>query len=413
MSVLTPAGARVPSGAPAPGIPDGGGTELLICCARARMNAETADRIRTLLRQETDWTHLLQAADWHGLTPLVYWHLSGSAPDAVPKAVMDHLRARFHEIAGRNLFQTAKLLELLDLFAISGIVAIPYKGPALASLAYGNLALREFVDLDFLVRERDVPKAQRILISQGYRPELPLGPSQEAAFREYHYHSTFLNDADGVIVELHWRVAPRYFAFALDVERLWERLKPMSLVGKEVLTLSPEDWLLILCAHGAKHRWEQLKWICDIAELIRVQEALDWGLVTEQAMSLGVARMLFLGLVLARDLLGAALPGEVVRRARADPVVESLAAQIRAQLFSKPEIPSTLGEMSLFHLRARERFRDRLRYCLRLAVTPTVGDWQFVPLPRPFFPLYYLLRPIRLAADSLRRRKAAHSHRQR
>ena len=51
------------------------------------------------------------------------------------------------------------------------------------------------------------------------------------------------------------------------------------------------------------------------------------------------------------------------------------------------------------HMKMRERLRDKVRYLVRLATTHTVGDWMALPLPKPFFFLYYVLRPIRLARD--------------
>jgi len=53
-----------------------------------------------------------------------------------------------------NFFLTKELLELLTLFEAHCIPASPYKGPALAIMAYGNLALRQFSDLNILVHKR-------------------------------------------------------------------------------------------------------------------------------------------------------------------------------------------------------------------------------------------------------------------
>ena len=48
------------------------------------------------------------------------------------------------------------------------------------------------------------------------------------------------------------------------------------------------------------------------------------------------------------------------------------------------------------YLGMRERLADRLRYCVHTAMSQTAEDWELVPLPRHFFPLYYLLRLVRL-----------------
>ncbi len=372
-------------------------TDLLLCCAQVCADSERAERIRALLREDLDWEYLLQTAQQHATMPILYQSLTTACPQAVPKAVLDQLREHFYSNTRRNFALTGELLKCLNLLEAHGIPAVPYRGPVLAASVYGDFNLRQFGDLDILVHKKDVMRAQDLLISQGYRPEFQLNRAQEAAYLRAQSEHKVVLDEGPVIVEIHWRLTEGYFSFPLDPEQLWERLEPVSLAGKEVQTFSPEDLLLILCVHGTKHLWERLGWICDVAKLVCAHEAMNWQWVMEQACALGSARMLFLGLFLANDLLGAALPAEVLQRAQADPMVVSLARQVRQWLFLDPsERPGSL-ESCLFHLRARERTQDRVRYCVRLAVTTTPGDWALVRLPSSLFPLYYVLRPIRLA----------------
>jgi hypothetical protein len=48
-----------------------------------------------------------------------------------------------------------------------------------------------------------------------------------------------------------------------------------------------------------------------------------------------------------------------------------------------------------FRVKVRERIRDKIRYCAYTALAPTVEDWNFILLSKPFFPFYYVLRPAR------------------
>src|SRR5207244_1068830 len=126
----------------------------------------------------------------------------------------------------------------------------------------------------------------------------------------------------------------------------------LPLGGTLVRTLSAEHLLLVLCAHGAKHCWERLGWICDVAELLRRTPALDLSGMLAQARSLGVERIMLLGLRLAAELLDVPLPEDVACRARDDRVVGALAAQVRATLFRRmPTGSSHSWESRLFHLR--------------------------------------------------------------
>lgn len=373
--------------------------ELLLCCARTHMNSERAERVRALLREDIDWAYMIRIALWHRVTPLLYRNLQTTCPDAVPKDTMDQLRSYFYGNARRNLLLTEELVKLLKLFEAHGIPAIPLKGPVLAASVYGNLGLREFSDLDILVRRQNACRARDLLISLGYRhcgPKFQLTDAQEAAYLQSQHHYKFVRDDRSVVVELHWRITRKYFSLPLDYERLWEGLEPVSLAGRTVLNLSQEDLLLILCVHGSMHRWSRLGWICDISEMIHVSQGIDWERVMKQARALGSERILFLGLFLAKDLLHVPLPKEIVHQVEADPVMRKLAEQVRQRLFQGPDGAPGLLELSLFNLKARERLQDRIRYLVRFVLTTTPEDWQLLPLPDLLFPLYYLLRPNRL-----------------
>jgi hypothetical protein len=132
-----------------------------------------------------------------------------------------------------------------------------------------------------------------------------------------------------------------------------------------------------------------------VAALLRVHQRMDWGRVLEQAEASGSMRILVLGLLLANDLRGAALPEGIAQRLQTDAAVTRLGTQVCAQLFREADGSATAFETLLFRLRGRERLRDKLRYCVHLLTTLTAGgDCPLLRLPDALFPLHYLLRPI-------------------
>jgi Uncharacterised nucleotidyltransferase len=398
---------------PASGI--GREAKLLVGCARVRIDAGQAERVRDLVRGGIDWGHLIELAEAHRVVPLLYWGLKIACPDAVPEITSGRLRDAFHASAGHNLFLADELLTIIALLERHGICAVPFKGPVLAASAYGDLSLRQFGDLDVVIHERDIPEAGVLLESRGYRPmeswvQTGWGQNATRLRTRVEYNRSFAARDGGCVVELHWAFAEPYNAFHPEKGPLWEHLRWVDLAGARVRTFAPEDSLLILCVHGARHRWNRLAWICDIAELCHAQPALDWRRALEEAQRLRVERILFLGLRLARDLLGIDLPGPVLRPIAADRAVESLANHACERLFCEPgrlhgilERPFTTDGISLesarFQFRVRDRLRDRLRYVsylVQLALTPTREDRELLPLPTPLASLAYLVRPIRL-----------------
>src|SRR5207245_2877395 len=182
---------------------------LLLACARASLDPEPAHQVRELAGDHLDWAWLLDTARPHGMLPLLHHHLRPIADGAVPAAVRDVLRRRAEADAQRNLRLAGELLRLLDRFAAHGVAAVPYKGPTAALRCYGDLALRPFRDLDFLVRPQDLQTAHQVLAADGYRPSPARSPRQQAAIRTTWREDAFWRDDD--IVELHWAFAAREF----------------------------------------------------------------------------------------------------------------------------------------------------------------------------------------------------------
>ena len=369
---------------------------ILICVARRSLDAATAERLRQLLEYDLDWKYLVATAHHHCLIPLLYFHLNAVVPSSVPAYAMARLRGDNYKNTKASLFHTAELLKVLECLEENGIQAIPFKGPTLALQAYGDVGLRQFGDLDVLVRKQDVLRVRELLISRGFKSTPELTNAQQAALLRFGCAWNFENE-QGVVLDVHWRFVEQLFAFEIDVNGLWDRLEPIAIGGKQLRTLSSEDLLLILCLHGFTHFWERLGWICDVASLIDSRKDMNWQLVLENANTLGARGILSLGLFLAEDFLGAPIPREVSQALPPDPKVKKLAVQVQAQLFTERSAPAGLLDGALTLLSLRERKRDRLRSCLSLVAHPRSYDWMFLSLPDSLFFLYYLLRPLRLA----------------
>ena len=122
---------------------------------------------------------------------------------------------------------------------------------------------------------------------------------------------------------------------------------------------------------------------------------MDWESVIRAASLSGGQRILYLGLYLATDLLGAPLPPEVFERVRSDRQVESLAAKIYSNLSGRGDGQIGVFERDMFYVRAMDRVKDRA-HLLFDHVKPTPLEWQIVMLPRYLSFFYYPLRPIRV-----------------
>src|SRR5258708_510829 len=177
------------------------------------------------------------------------------------------------------------------------------------------------------------------------------------------------------------------------MEAVFARSIDLDLDGVRLRTLGREDLMLVLSVHAAKHEWAQLGMVRDIATLASFE--LDWHRIEAEARRLGIARILAVSLSLAGSLFSLDLAALATLLAGSCNVKEIAAAIQRNTMAGvEPETESLRYFRAM--MRLRERWQDRVRLAWRLAVTPSVGEWQIVQIPDSLFPLYFGVRALRL-----------------
>src|SRR5262249_57766658 len=142
--------------------------ELLLCCARTRVSTAVADRIRALANTDIDWSYLFDLAARHTVVTLVWRTLEAVVPEAVPSTFADRARERRDASAMHSYFLANELAAVVRLLDGTGVRSLSFKGPMLALSVYGDLALREFYDLDLLVHPDTFERASAVLETNGY-----------------------------------------------------------------------------------------------------------------------------------------------------------------------------------------------------------------------------------------------------
>jgi hypothetical protein len=350
-------------------------------------------RLAKLLRS-ADGSRLLLLAEEHGVIGHLATCLSGLGEDAllpeISQALLDRQRAQNFI----TLRLTAELFRLLERFASEDIAALVVKGPVLAVQAYGDPARRGYGDLDLLVRQRDIRRATELMMAAGYQAAVPLNAIDAGKIPGQYLFSK----ADSkLLVELHNDLTLRYFPRPLPIEEFFARQVRVRLDAHEAPALSVEDELVLICIHGAKHFWERLIWIADVAALVSRQSGMDWERAAESAKAAGAERMLHAGLRLATDLLKVQLPEKVSASVQSDAAAARLVERILTWLPAAGYTPPRLFERAAFRLRMRGAMISAPGYLLRLLLSPTEEDWQDGAVEGHHRVLDVLRRPFRLA----------------
>jgi Uncharacterised nucleotidyltransferase len=372
--------------------------ELVFCCARLRPDASNQDRIRALLRGQLDWAEVLAAAVRHKLLPILYERLSTLDAGLVNQNHWKMLGEGVRESGKNSLLLFGEMLRLQALFEAEQVPAIPYKGPVLAWLAYRSITSRMFSDLDFAVPQRHIPRVTSLLQTAGYQAQF--NHKEIDAGQEGHAPGqySFFSEGCAIHTEIHTERTLRYFPRPLDFEEMNSRLISVEIAGRKLRTFSVEDTLVMLSVHGAKHFWERLLWIVDVAELTH-SRPVDWPQAMKIAADLRSTRVFLLGLYLAGEWLGAAVPQTILERTRRDRKIRWLAARVGDQWVTKPNPAAGVLPRAAFRIQSRDGLGQGILHMLRLAMSPTETDRRSVWLPRRLAPFYAFARPWRLLRD--------------
>ncbi len=353
---------------------------LLLACARAHRDPGAPAEIREIAAEDPDWERFARQARRHGLVPLIYRNLhQAKLADAIPPPLFDELRMQYHRNSLRSHLMTGEALRLLGLLASAGIHAIAFKGPVLAKTAYGSTGLRVSSDLDILVKRDEIEKALEVLGGSGYREIRAFSPEEKRLHFKKSIEIELKHEEEGWELDLHWVLNAPFITYNFDDSLLWSRAARAVINGKEVLTLSPGDYLLYHSKHGVNHFWDRLILLCDVAEILSGGSTIDWPWLMGEAARGGNLRMLLLSFSMARDLLGAPLPAAVEAHIKADRKAGRLARYMYGYILSEEPVPNGFVERRVFKIRVREKLRDRAGYVLHYLGTPEPEDLRFVP----------------------------------
>lgn len=372
---------------------------LLAACSAASPEQKVC-RLRSLLQHPVEWKTLFSLAERQGTQPLLYQALLG-AQDRVPPDEMQWLKQSYVTNLHKTLLLSGELIRILDRLSALGIEVMPYKGLALAEALYGDITLRQSGDIDLLIHIQDLRRVREAVSELGYTPHVGLSADQEAAYLKSGYECAFDGAAGRNLLEVQWAIQPRFYAVDFNMEGIFQRAMTVMISEHSVRTPSHSDLLLVLSTHAAKHVWNRLVWLCDIAQLINLP-TLDWNWIASQASELGIVRIVWVTMLVANRLLDVPIPAAAQAGLPQDSSASAFVDEIVGHITSEAEY--NFESFSYFRLmmRLRERTADRLRFLQRLALTPGPSEWQTVNLPGPLFPVYRLIRLSRLAARLVR-----------
>jgi Uncharacterised nucleotidyltransferase len=343
---------------------------LLLACCRPNYDLR---QVSGIVHGGLNWTVVFDLAEEHSVLGVLALRLQEIKFDGVDPEARDKLQARMRSQHMFTLSMTAELFHILDEFARHGIETLLVKGPVISLLAYGDSAVRSYVDLDLLVRNTQILKASQAMTAMGFDADVP-----ESAIVAGKVPGEYLFTWPGTqrLIELHTPDTFRYYRKPMRIDDLFARRRTLPLDAREIPALSLEDELVLNCIHGGKHFWERLMWVSDIAAVVTRHPEIDWAKAQRAAADVGAERMLLVGLHLGQMLLGVTLPPQMAEKIREDGHVDALCRQVAEWLPLAGYAPPGLVKRALFRMGMGGGGWSGATYLARLSVSPTEEDWQ-------------------------------------
>lgn len=298
------------------------------------------------------WNSLLFQAERHGLAPLLDHCVRSACPGfrIFPDAAR-RLKRAVHIGAGRNMRIFNELSLMLETLRSEGIPVIVLKGVHLACTVYERTEHRQMQDVDLLVSAPDLQRTADVFEGLGYAATEVFQVEQVLTRSQ---HLPAFTRHGSIPVEVHWNLERPTSPFTVDVDGLWQRATWEKLAGVDVQVLAVEDLLLHTCLHAAYHHRfiVSLKVFTDVDRILqRHGTDLDWEVLAARAVQWGAARPVHLCLFLARNLLGAAVPEDSLRKLQPADFDPDLAAAAREQVLAFSEDRPFVPWLSRKHAR--------------------------------------------------------------
>jgi len=288
--------------------------EQFLCLCIRHIDFIEKDKIRSLYNKLDD-TQVYEQAVINGVESIVGHALSECFPEDSFPALW---RQKYKEVDDRISSYMDELDKVSELLAHNDILLIGLKNSGITKGIYPYYGSCPMGDIDVLVNKNDFLKAHKILSQKGYKlkfrsplEEDTLETALESGGAEY---SVLLPNKKNLWFELQFRpVSGRWIQPEQepDVDALIEDSIPIE--GSAVRLLSPEDNLLQVALHTAKHSFVRapgFRLHTDVDRVVSGQE-IEWASFTDKVKKLKICTAVFLSLYMARSLLGTPIPDHV------------------------------------------------------------------------------------------------------
>ena len=228
-------------------------------------------------------------------------------------------RREKEKVEGRINLYMQELDKIAEKFSSENISLLALKNTGIARGIYPYLAESPMGDIDVLINSKQFKEAHKIMIESGYLLD------DRSPFKIMDYETAYRNGGteykcklkDGSIlwIELQWRAVSGR-RILLDQEPSFNDLleKSIPIDNSQVRLLSPEDNLLQVCLHTAKHSFVRapgFRLHTDVERIVSAYD-IDWELFLNKVALMRVKTPVYISLFIPHKLFKLEIPNLVL-----------------------------------------------------------------------------------------------------
>lgn len=367
----------------------------------------TGDSLEFLIgKYEFSWMKVYRLSVVHKVTPLVWKALQKYQISEIPLIIQEKFRQNIKSNTLKSLKNAAELVKLTRLFEKNDIRTLPLKGSVLAIQVYGGLSERYAGDIDLLlVDPQQLWQVDSLVQSLGYvisKPSFELNSRQKQAYLQYEKDIVYWHPESKIVLELHFSCLENHNLLPISSQMLWDNREPILIANEMVYCLSRDNHFQYLLAHGAKHGWYRLMWLCDIPRILAGYTDEQKKQLWDLSLLLGIERLAAQGMHLSHLFLDMPIVTPTKNYITHEPMVASLSEYaINCLINPNKHLMKDLMLWGKFKqiirglhykLRLRNNWTYRLTEVRLHLIRPTV-DWDVIHFPKKLFIFYILLSP--------------------
>lgn len=331
--------------------------KLILLSTLLHSNSDEFETINELLPEIKNWDAFTKLLLSNTCAPLVYKKVQ-QLPNAavIPAGTLALLRKAYYKTISRGSIMYAEFAKVVTIFQQNKINFIALKGIYLSEWLYRDIGLRQFSDIDLLVKEEDTTRAMQLLSGAGYFQHDPVhglsnfvdAISTQEGLTFTHFEAFTKNN---ISIEIHLKLSPDKDKdkYNLDIHELFDKSITTTINSQQINVLSPCDLLIHIAIHTDLHfRHGHIQFTCfnDLVNLLeRFKADFNWDEFIARCKQFDCEKAVFTHLKLVNKYYKAYLPPYIIDKYAylpIDTVEEQFLSYLRGETY-KLEAKTAVG----------------------------------------------------------------------